>query len=121
MMVGLLVTLVVVPGTIGDLLNSAGMKRLGEINDFSPRGLLRVAGRVIRNGYILASIPAMAVSFFALMALLSTTAVSFAIPLTASSYIAETALAKYLLHEKVDWRRWAGASLVAVGISLLSI
>lgn len=120
-MTALLLALVVIPGTIGDLLNSAGMKHLGEITDFHPRALMRVAGRAVRNRYILASIPAMAISFFALMALLSSNAVSFAIPLTASSYIVETALAKYLLHEKVDWHRWAGACLVGIGISLLSI
>ena len=63
----------------------------------------------------------MAVSFFALMALLSTSALSFAMPITASSYILETALAKYVLREHVDWRRWVGASLVAIGVALLSI
>ncbi len=119
-MIALLVALVVVPGTVGDLLNSAGMKLQGEITDWSPRGLLLVARDLLRNPYILAGIPAMAVSFFALMSLLSATAMSFAVPMTASSYILETALAKYLLNEDVDWRRWAGATLVAIGVALLS-
>lgn len=120
-MIGLLVFLIVVPGTIGDLLMSAGMKRHGEVTDWSLRGLLRLSRDLLHNGYILASIPAMAVSFFAMMALLSATAMSFAVPITASSYILETALAKYYLREHVDWRRWVGASLVAVGIALLSL
>jgi drug/metabolite transporter (DMT)-like permease len=120
-MIPLLVVLVVIPGTIGDLMNSAGMKRQGEITDWSLRGLLRVAGNLLRNFYIVAGIPAMAVSFFALMALLSTSALSFAIPITASSYIVETALAKYVLHERVGWHRWAGATLVAIGVTLLAL
>ena len=120
-MIGLLVFLIVVPGTIGDLLMSAGMKRHGEITDWSLRGLLRLCRDLLHNPYILASLPAMAVSFFAMMALLSATAMSFAVPMTASSYILETALAKYYLREHVDWRRWVGASLVAAGIALLSI
>jgi drug/metabolite transporter (DMT)-like permease len=121
MMIALLVALVVIPGTVGDVLNSMGMKRQGEITDWSLRGLLRVARSAAGNFYILIGIPAMAVSFFALMSLLSTTAMSFAVPITASSYILETAIAKYWLRERVDWRRWAGTVLVAIGIALLSI
>ncbi len=120
-MIGLLVTLVVVPGAIGDLLNSAGMKRHGEITDWSPLGLLRLSRDLLHNFYIMASIPAMAISFFALMALLSASDLSFAVPITASSYILETALAKYYLKERVDWRRWVGTTLVAIGIACLSI
>ena len=119
-MTALLIILVVVPGTIGDLLNSAGMKRQGEVTDWSTRGLMRLGLGLLRNIYIMAGIPAMAVSFFALMSLLSVSNVSFAIPMTASSYILETALARYLLKERVDWRRWLGACLVAAGVILLS-
>ena len=120
-MIALLVFLVVVPGAAGDLLSSAGMKKHGEITDWSLIGIICLAWDLVHNSYILASIPASAISFFALMALLSTSALSFAIPMTASSYILETALAKYLLKEHVDWRRWAGATLVAIGIALLAI
>jgi drug/metabolite transporter (DMT)-like permease len=120
-MIPLLVALVVIPGTIGDLMNSAGMKRHGEITDWTLLGLIRAGRDLLHNFYIVAGIPAMAVSFFALMALLSTSALSFAMPITASSYILETALAKYVLREHVDWRRWVGASLVAIGVALLSI
>lgn len=120
-MIALLVALVVIPGTIGDLLDSAGMKRQGEITDWSPRGLLRVGWGVLRNVYVMVGMPAMAVSFFALMALLSTTKLSFAVPITASGYILETALARYMLKEDVDWRRWLGTCLVAAGVICLSI
>ena len=120
-MIALLVALVVIPGTIGDLLNSYGMKRHGEVADWSPRGLLRLAWQLVRNPYIMAGIPAMAISFFALMSLISVSNLSFAIPITASSYIVETALAKWLLGEGVDWHRWVGTTLVAIGVALLSI
>ena len=120
-MIPLLVALVVIPGAAGDLLNSAAMKRHGEIHDWSPRALLRLSRELMRNPYLLAGVPAMAVSFFALLALLSVAPLSLAIPLTASSYILETALCKVWLKEDVDWRRWAGSCLVAIGVSLLSI
>lgn len=119
-MTALLVALVVIPGTLGDLLNSLAMKRHGEINDWSLMGLLHLTRDMAANPYLLAGIPAMAISFFALLALLSRAPLSFAVPMTASSYILETALCKYWLKEEVDWRRWAGATLVAIGVSLLS-
>jgi drug/metabolite transporter (DMT)-like permease len=120
-MIALLVALVVIPGTAGDLLNSAGMKRHGEITDWSPGGLLRLGWDLLRNPLIMAGIPAMAISFFALMSLLSATDLSFAVPITAASYVLETGLAKYWLKEQVDWRRWAGTSLVALGVALMSM
>ena len=121
MMRWLLVALIVLPGTVGDLLTTAGMKRHGEVNDFSPRGILRLCGQLARNPYIVTGIVAMAVSFFALMDLLSIAKLSFAVPATASSYLVETGLAKYMLKEEVGWKRWAGASLVAVGVMLISL
>lgn len=113
--------IVVIGTTVGDLLCSAGMKRHGEIVDYSAGGILRLCADLVRNPFILAGIPAMAISFFALIALLSTAALSLAVPLTASSYILEVALAKYLLKEEVHWRRWAGAALVTIGIIMLFI
>ena len=120
-MTALLILLVVIPGTVGDLLNSYGMKRHGEVADWSARGLLRLAWQLVRNPFIMGGIPAMAISFFALMSLISTSNLSFAIPMTASSYIVETALAKWVLGEQVDWHRWIGTCLVAVGVGLLSL
>jgi drug/metabolite transporter (DMT)-like permease len=118
-MIALLIFLVVVPGTVGDLLNSYGMKRHGEVADWSARGLLRLAWQLVRNPFIMGGIPAMAVSFFALMSLISASNLSFAVPMTASSYIVETALARWVLGEQVDWHRWVGTALVALGVSLL--
>jgi len=120
-MIALLVALVVIPGAAGDLLNALGMRRHGEITDFSPASLPRLLLDLVRNPYIMGGIPAMAISFFALMALMSVTDLSFAVPVTAASYILETVLAKYWLKEEVDWRRWAGATLVAVGVVMVSL
>lgn len=116
----LLIVLVVIPGTIADVLNTMGMKRNGQVTDFRPRALLRLIGSLMRNPYVVIGIPAMAASFFALMGLLSIANVSFAVPATAFSYVLETALAKYILKERIGWRRWAGASLVGCGVLLLA-
>ena len=117
----LLLALVVVPGTVGDVLMTMGMKRHGEIEDFGLRNLSSLLWDMVRNPYLIVGIVAMAVSFFALMALLSVAQLSFAVPATASSYLVETALAKYVLKEEVDTARWAGACLVTVGVVLASL
>lgn len=113
--------LVIVPGAVGDILNSAGMKRHGEITAWGLPDLAAHGWNMARNIYVLSGIPPMAIAFFALMALLSATNMSLAVPLTASSYVVETAMAKYLLHEHIGWHRWIGALLVAVGVAVLAI
>jgi len=117
----LLVAIVVFGNAFGDVLTTMGMKRHGEIEDLRPRHMVGVAFSVARNGHVLAGVASLAVSFFALLALLSITNVSFAIPATALGYLLETVLAKYLLKETVRGRRWAGAILVAVGVLLISL
>ena len=116
----LLVLVIVLATGAGEILQAIGMKRHGEIHDFRPGALGRVASALARCRYIVAAIGAMAVSFFAFMALISVTELSFAVPATAASYVLETVLAKYLLQEQVSWKRWAGAGLVACGVTLLS-
>jgi drug/metabolite transporter (DMT)-like permease len=117
----LLVALIAVATTASDVMQAAAMKRHGEIHDFRPGALGRVFALLARNRMILGSVAVMAVSFFAFIALLSVADLSFAVPATAASYVLETILAKYLLHEPVSLERWAGASLVACGVALLSL
>jgi drug/metabolite transporter (DMT)-like permease len=115
----ILVGIIAICNTLGDVLNTAGMKRQGEVQDLRPRTLLWMIRRIVVNPYVIAGIAAMAVSFFALLSLLSIANVSFAVPATAASYLLETLLAKYILGEDVRTRRWAAATLVAMGVVLL--
>ncbi|HLH41870.1 MAG TPA: EamA family transporter [Bryobacteraceae bacterium] len=115
-----LVGLIVACNACSDLLNASGMRRHGEVRDFRPQALARLLAGIARNPRVLLGIVALAVAFFALMALLSIAKLSFAIPATAASYVVETLLAKYLLHEKINRKRWLGALLVASGVALLA-
>ena len=117
----LLVAIIVVATTIGEVLQAIAMRQHGEIHDFRPGAIGRLVAVLARNRFIVASVVAMAVSFFAFMALLSVSDMSFAVPATAASYVTETILAKYLLKENVGLGRWAGAWLVACGVALLSL
>ena len=117
----LLVAIIVAATTLGEVLQAVGMKHHGEIKDFRPGSLGRVLGLLARNRFIILSVLAMAVSFFAFMKLLSVTDLSFAVPATAATYVLETLLAKYFLKEHISRARWTGACLVACGVALLSL
>jgi len=116
----LLVAVIVSCNTVGDVLNTHGMKRHGEVRDFGPSGMRRLLSALVRNRYVVGGIAMGAISFFALLMLLSIANLSFAVPATAASYLLETALAKFILKEQITWKRWAGASLVAGGVALLA-
>jgi drug/metabolite transporter (DMT)-like permease len=117
----LLVLVMVGSTTIGEVLQAAGMRRHGEIRDFRPGAIGRAAALLARNRFVIGSIAAMAVSFFAFMKLLSMTDLSFAVPVSAVTYAMETVLAKYVLRERVNALRWAGATLVVCGVALVSL
>lgn len=99
----------------GDVLQSLEMKRHPQ----STVGETTLA--IFRRPMLLASIVCMAISFFAFAALLKIADLSFAVPATAASYVLETLLARWILKEQVDSRRWLGAGLVASGVFLLAL
>jgi drug/metabolite transporter (DMT)-like permease len=116
----LLIAVIVAATTVGEVLQAFGMRRHGEIHDFRPGALGRAAALLARNAFVIGSVLAMAVSFFAYMGLLTVSELSFAVPVTAVTYVLETVLAKFVLHERVNWLRWAGASLVVCGVALVA-
>ena len=115
------VAVIILCNCCADLMNTAGMRVNGKVEDLGPRGLVRFIRAVIRNRFVLAGIAANAVGFFTLMSLLSIANVSFAVPATAGSFVLETGLAKLLLKEEVHWQRWLGASVIACGVALLAL
>lgn len=117
----ILVAIIVASTTIGDILQSVEMKRHGAIEEFHPSGLGATIAGLARRPYLLWAIFCMAVSFFSFMLLLSVADLSFAVPATAASYVVETILARVLLKEEIDYRRWVGALLVAGGVALLAV
>jgi len=117
----LLVGIVALSASMGDALQTLGMKLHGEIHDFRPRALMGVAARLVRSWHLGLSLVLLGVSFAAFLLLLSVVDLSFAVPATAIEYLSTTLLARYLLGEKVNWQRWAGAGLVACGVVLLAL
>jgi uncharacterized membrane protein len=116
---GFFLFVVVVAGTLGEICITKAMKRIGEVQEFSPRAILRALARAFTTGPMWLGFLLMALSFFAMLELLSREDVSFIIPATAASYVAGAVGAKFLLHERVSRRRWLGVVLVSVGVALV--
>jgi len=115
-----LLGVIVCSTVLADLLQSREMKRHGEIQDFRLRRLSRLLATLARKTYLILAVSFMAVSFFAFMALVQIADLSFAVPASAASLVFETILARVVLKERVDSRRWVGACLVASGVALLA-
>jgi multidrug transporter EmrE-like cation transporter len=120
MKIWLLVAIVIASTVISDFLQSTEMKRQGEVDGLSAVGLTGILGNLFRNWRLGVSIVGMAVSFYGFLALLQQSDLGFAVPATAGGSIAvETVLAPLVLKEQIQWKRWLGAGLVAVGVALI--
>lgn len=121
MRVWLLLAVVVLAGTGGEVAVTRAMKQIGEVHHFNPRALLRVLGRALLVNWMWLGLGLLAMAFFALLALLSWENVSYVVPLTALSYVVGALMAKLFLGEEVDHIRWLGVLLVVVGVVLVAV
>ncbi len=99
----ILVLILICATTVGDVLRSMGMR-----------------SQPVNKLYITISTCSMAISFFTFMKLVAVAPMSFAVPMSAATFIPETLLAKVLLKETVDWRRWAGIGLILIGVVFIT-
>ena len=111
----------VLASSSGDVLLSAAMKRIGDLDQLrARRGLLAVIRRVVREKLFLCALGCLIFSFFCLLTALSWGDASLVAPASASlTFITSAILAKFFLHENVDRRRWISAALVCIGVLLL--
>jgi drug/metabolite transporter (DMT)-like permease len=115
----LLLFLVVVSGTGGEICVTRAMKRVGEVKDFRPLAIVRVILRAMKVPWMWIGISMMALAFFSLLAVLSIENVSFVVPVTALNYAAGALGGKFFLGECVTPRRWAGVLIVCLGVTLV--
>jgi uncharacterized membrane protein len=117
----LMIAIVIISGSAGDILLSRGMKQVGAIETLQLRALFAIARRALTNPSVIFSIASMAVAFFSLLAVLSWAPVSLVSPATAFGYVLNTFGAKFYLKEEIDKERWIGTLLVCIGAAFLSI
>lgn len=119
MLKAVLLFLVVVSGTGGEICVTRAMKRVGEVTDFRPMAVVRVILRAMKVPWMWIGISMMALAFFSLLAVLSIENVSFVVPVTALNYAAGALGGKFFLGERVTPRRWAGVLIVCLGVTLV--
>ncbi|HEV8046506.1 MAG TPA: hypothetical protein VGP35_02180 [Terriglobales bacterium] len=111
--------LIICAGTGGELCVSRAMKAVGEVKDFRPASLVKVAARALRVPWMWLGLTLMGTAFFALLGVLSMENVSLVVPVTALSYAAGALGGKFFLGEQVTRRRWTGVLLVCLGVALV--
>src|SRR5436309_13728828 len=116
----LLVGVIVLCFSFGDIALTRGMKQVGEVSSLRLAVLDQVGGRAIRSPFVLLGGALQVVAFVTYLVALSRRDLSYVFPLTAASDIVTTLAARYLLHERVTPTRWAGVLIVTVGIALIS-
>jgi drug/metabolite transporter (DMT)-like permease len=115
----LILALLVVSGTGGELCVSHAMKKIGEVHDFRPLALINFILRALRVGWMWLGVAMMALAFFSLLAMLSFENVSFVVPVTALSYAAGAVGAAIFLRERINTQRWVGVAIVCVGVTMV--
>jgi drug/metabolite transporter (DMT)-like permease len=115
----LLLVVIVVAGTGGELCVTRAMKEIGEVHDFRPAALVRFILRAVTVRWMWLGIAMMTVAFFALLAALSFENVSFVVPVTALSYAAGAVGAVLFLRERISVQRWVGVLIVCAGVTIV--
>src|SRR5258705_8889057 len=121
MTTAVLIALVVLGGSAGDVFITKGMKKLGEISTLKVGRLLAIFGRAITNRYFLIGVLFMAVSYFSFLGALRLADLSLVLPATSISFVITTIGARLFLNETISPMRWAGILLVGIGVALISI
>ena len=121
MMTAIMVVLIVLSNSAGDVLIGKGMKQMGEVTTLSPRHLLRVAGRVLTNVSFLLGVLCLAMSYFSFLYVLSWAEMSFIVPVTSIVYVFSVIGARLFLKEEVNQLRWLGTFFVCLGVALICV
>jgi drug/metabolite transporter (DMT)-like permease len=115
------IAMIVLASSAGDVLLSAAMKRIGDLDDLRlRRGLFAVIARVFSEKLFFLALCCFSVGFFSLLTALSWGDASLVAPASASmTFVVSAGMAKVFLKEDVDRRRWVSALLVCLGVALL--
>jgi drug/metabolite transporter (DMT)-like permease len=119
-MTALLIGLVVLGSSIGDVLITRGMKQVGEISTLKAGELAGIGRRTITNANFLMGLFFMAISYFSFMGALARDDLSLVLPATSISFVITTIGAKIFLKERISFSRWIGILLVCAGVALVS-
>jgi len=104
----------------GNVLLGKGMKQMGNAPRLSVVALGTIFLKAFGNVWIWLGIGSLLVFLVAFMVVLSWADYSFVMPVSAASYALVPLLSRWLLDERVNPMRWAGVSLICIGVALVT-
>ncbi|MFA7059320.1 MAG: EamA family transporter [Pedobacter sp.] len=107
-------------GAVGDIFLTQGMKSSGDLSAMGLRQIFDTVLKALTNWRLILGTAMQAVYFGLWLAVLSWEDLSVALPMQALSYIVVAFLAQWYLGENVSPMRWAGISLVCVGVVMIT-
>ena len=114
-----LLMLMVLFGSAGDVLLSKGMKQVGAVSDWSLGALAGVFLETFTSATIWLGIGCLILFFVGYMLVLSWADFSYVLPATATSYAVVPLLGYLLLGEFVSSTRWTGVAFICLGVLLV--
>lgn len=100
----------------GDVLLALGMKKVGKLESFPLKSMVKSVTKIITNPLIISGITCQALAFFCFIAVLSWADISLVRPATALTYVMSMLGAKFLLKEKIQQAKLMGIVLIALGV-----
>ena len=115
----ILLALIVLFGSAGNILLSRGMKQIGAVRVASAMGLVRLFTRIFSSGWIWMGIGGLLLFLGCFMVVLSWADYSYVGPAAATVYAVVPLVGHLLLGEKVAPLRWVGVLIICVGVGLV--
>ena len=112
--------LAITAGAVGDIFLTQGMRSSGDLSSMGLRQIFETVLKALTNWRLILGTAMQAVYFGLWLAVLSWEDLSVALPMQALSYVVVAFLAQWYLGENVTPMRWAGISLVCVGVMMIT-
>jgi|SRR5271157_2495163 len=115
----IMVPLIVLFGSTGNILLSRGMKQLGAVRVASAMDLVRLFTGIFSSGWIWMGIGALLLYLGCFMVALSWADYSYVSPSSATVFAVVPLVGHFLLGEKVPPLHWVGILIICVGVGLV--
>lgn len=114
-----LVVLMVLFSSVGNILLRKGMTEIGEVSLASPAAMATAFLRTLASGTIWMGIGLLLAFFICYLVVLSWADFSYVMPASAVGYAVVAFLGYAVLHEVVTPLRWAGVAVICLGVLLV--
>jgi uncharacterized membrane protein len=115
----ILVALIVLFASAGNILLSRGMKQLSAVRVESAKDLVRLFMEIFSSGWIWMGIGALLLYLVCFMVVLSWADYSYVAPASATVYAVVPLVGHFLLGEKVPPLHWVGILIICLGVGLV--